>query len=87
MKQKTNLMTRREALSGINIFHIAVGNGGRDAHLGTLRFIAAWNSFSSNHDHLMRVDSPADLERVKDSGKVDVLLGAQNSEHSKARTT
>ena len=29
--------------SGINIFHIAVGTGGRDAHLGTLKFIAAWN--------------------------------------------
>ncbi len=68
--------------SGINIFHIAVGTGGRDAPLGTLRFIAAWNSFLSNHDqHLMRVDSPADLERVKGSGKVGVLLGVQNSEH------
>jgi membrane dipeptidase len=68
--------------SGINIFHVAVGTGGRDAHLGTLRFIAAWNSFLSNHDqHLMRVDSPADLERVKGSGKVGVLLGVQNSEH------
>jgi membrane dipeptidase len=29
----------------------------------------------------MRVDSPADLDRVKDSGKVGVLLGVQNSEH------
>lgn len=68
--------------SGINIFHIAVGTGGRDAHLGTLRFIAAWNSFLSNHDqHLMRVDSPSDLERVKGSGKIGVLLGVQNSEH------
>jgi membrane dipeptidase len=68
--------------SGINIFHIAVGTGGRDAHLSTLRFIAAWNSFLSNHDqHLMRVDSPSDLERVKGSGKIGVLLGVQNSEH------
>ncbi|MGI9067898.1 MAG: dipeptidase [Pyrinomonadaceae bacterium] len=68
--------------SGINVFHIAVGTGGRDAHLGTLRFIAGWNSFLSNHDqHLMRVDSPADLDRVKVSGKVGVLLGVQNSEH------
>ena len=68
--------------SGINIFHIAVGTGGRDAHLSTLRFIASWNSFLANHDqHLMRVDSPADLDRVKDSGKVGVLLGVQNSEH------
>lgn len=68
--------------SGINIFHIAVGTGGRDAYLSTLKFIASWNGFLSNHDeHLMRVDSPADLERVKVSGKIGVLLGVQNSEH------
>jgi membrane dipeptidase len=68
--------------SGINVFHIAVGTGGRDAHLGTLRFISAWNSFLANHDqHLMRVDSAADLERVNGSGKIGVLLGVQNAEH------
>lgn len=68
--------------SGINIFHIAVGTGGRDAYLSTLRFIAAWNGFLANHDqHLMRIDSVADLERVKASSKVGVLLGVQNSEH------
>ena len=68
--------------SGINVFHIAVGTGGRDAYLSTLRFLALWNGFISNHDqHLMRVDSPADLERVNSSGKIGVLLGVQNSEH------
>lgn len=61
--------------SGINIFHIAVGTGERDAHLGTLRFIAAWNNFLSNHDqHLMRLNSPSNLDRVKSSGKAGVLL-------------
>ncbi|HET6891655.1 MAG TPA: membrane dipeptidase [Pyrinomonadaceae bacterium] len=68
--------------SGINIFHIAVGTGGREAYLNTLRFIASWNGFLSNHEQsLMRVDSPADLARVKSSGKIGVLLGVQNSEH------
>ena len=68
--------------SGINVFHIAVGTGGRDAYLGTLRFISAWNGFLANHDQsLMRVDSVADLDRVKSSGKIGVLLGVQNSEH------
>ncbi len=56
--------------SGINVFHVAVGTGGRDAYLSTLKFIASWNGFLSNHDeHLMRVDSSADLERVKSSGR------------------
>lgn len=68
--------------SGINIFHIAIGMGGREAYLNTLRFIASWNGFLSNHDQdLMRVDSSADLDRVKRSGKVGVLLGVQNAEH------
>lgn len=68
--------------SGIDVFHIAIGTGGRDAYLNTLRFIASWDGFLSNHDqYLMRVDSAADLERVKVSGKIGVLLGVQNSEH------
>ena len=68
--------------SGINVFHIAVGLGGTDAYLTTLQYIAQWNGFIAAHDqHLMRVDSPADLERVKASGKIGVLIGIQNSEH------
>src|SRR5262245_15047411 len=54
--------------SGINAFHIAVGVGGADAYLYTLRFIASWDSFLANHDlWLMRVDSASDLERLKTS--------------------
>ncbi|MEW6207173.1 MAG: membrane dipeptidase [Acidobacteriota bacterium] len=68
--------------SGINVFHIAVGLGGADAFMSGLRFISSWNSFLANHDRwFMRVDSADDLERVKSSGKVGVMLGVQNSEH------
>jgi membrane dipeptidase len=69
--------------SGINVFHIAVGvGGGRDAYLNVLRFFASWNGFIANHDgDLMRIDSASDMDRVKASGKVGVLLGLQNSEH------
>ena len=68
--------------SGINAFHIAVGTGGVEAYLNTLRFIASWDSFLANHDlWLMRVDSATDLDRLKNSGKVGVILGVQNSEH------
>ena len=67
--------------SGINVFHIGVGLGGSDAYLETLKFFASWNGFIADHtDHFMRVDSVADLERVKSSGKIGVLLGLQNSE-------
>lgn len=67
--------------SGINVFHIGVGVGGSDAYLEVLKFFASWNGFIADHtDHLMRIDSPGDLERVKSSGKIGVLLGLQNSE-------
>lgn len=68
--------------SGIHVFHIAVGLGGPDAHLQTLRYISSHNSFLANHDrYFMRIDSADDLERVRASGKIGVLLGVQNAEH------
>jgi membrane dipeptidase len=68
--------------SSINVFHIAIGMGGPEAYLETLRFFAAWNGFIANHDEsFMRIDSTADLERVKRSGKIGILLGLQNADH------
>jgi membrane dipeptidase len=68
--------------SAINVFHPAVGLGGPDAYDRALQFFALWNGFIANgDDHFMRVDSPADLKRVKTSGKIGILLGLQNSEH------
>jgi len=67
--------------SGINVIHPAIGMGGFNSYDSVLRFFAAWNGFIANHDqYLMRVDSPADLDRVKKSGKLGVLLGLQNSD-------
>lgn len=68
--------------SGINVFHIAVGTGGPDAYQSTYDFVAGWNSFLAGSDqYFMRIDSPSDLDKVKTSGKVGVLIGVQNSEH------
>ena len=68
--------------SGINIIHPAVGLGGANAFESALRWFAAWNAFIANHDAFMiRIDSPGDLDRVKRSGKLGVLLGLQNSQH------
>lgn len=67
--------------SGINIIHPAVGLGGPDAYNQTLTFFAAWNGFIADRgDWFMRVDSAADLDKVKKSGKVGVILGLQNSD-------
>jgi membrane dipeptidase len=68
--------------SGINVIHPAVGLGGPNAYEIALRWFAAWNAFIANNDQFMiRIDSPADLARVKGSGKLGVLLGLQNSDH------
>lgn len=67
--------------SGINVIHPAIGLGGPNAYESALRFFASWNAFIANHDaFFIRIDSPADLERVKASGKLGVLLGLQNSD-------
>ncbi|MDQ6828700.1 MAG: dipeptidase [Gemmatimonadota bacterium] len=67
--------------SGINVFHTAVGLGGRDANRQTLEFFAGWNAFiAGNDDKLMRIDSVGDFQRAKSSGKIGVMLGLQNSE-------
>lgn len=68
--------------SGINIFHIAVGTGGPDVWQSTNDFVGGWNSFLAGRDQFfMRIDSAADLDTVKTSGKVGILIGVQNSEH------
>ncbi len=68
--------------SGINVIHPAVGLGGANAFESALRWFAAWNAFIANNDAFMiRIDSPGDLDRVKRSGKLGVLLGLQNSQH------
>jgi membrane dipeptidase len=74
--------------SGINVFHPAVGLGGVNAYETALQWFAGWNAFlAGNDERLMRIDSPADFGRVKQSGKVGVLLGLQNAQHSAAPTT
>jgi membrane dipeptidase len=68
--------------SGINVIHPAIGMGGMESYDEVLQFFAYWNGFIADHDgNFMRVDSPADLDRVKASGKLGVILGLQNSDH------
>lgn len=67
--------------SGINIIHPAIGLGGANAYEQGLKFFAGWNAFIADRaDFFMRIDSAADLDRVKNSGKVGVILGLQNSD-------
>ncbi len=68
--------------SGIQVFHHAFGSGGPNAYELALTYFATTNALVAGTDrYFLRIDSPGDLRRAKDSGKVGVLLGLQNAEH------
>ena len=81
-KSMTDSEYQRYKESGINVFHIAEGVGGIDPYQAALYFLSGWNSFlAASGDRFMRVDDADDLQRVKRSGKVGVLIGLQDSAH------
>ena len=68
--------------SGITIFHPAVGYTQGDVYQSSLRDITGWNSFITAHpEDFLRVDTAADVDRAKASGKIGIVIGQQNSEH------
>ncbi|HSA54745.1 MAG TPA: membrane dipeptidase [Gemmatimonadaceae bacterium] len=65
--------------SGIRVF--GLGHGASDYAAG-IRFFADWNGFIASYDQwFMRIDDMADLDRVRGSGRVGLLLTFQNSDH------
>ena len=78
--------TREELLavrdSGIDVFHPAVGMGGPSVQLDVMHHMAAYNGLVAEHpDLLMRIDSVADIEIARSSGRIGIILGVQNSAH------
>lgn len=71
--------------SGIDVFHIARGVGGRtteEAYDNALGFVAAFNSIVANRpDVFVRIDSSDDLASVSSSGRTGILIGLQDSSH------
>lgn len=68
--------------SGITVFHPAVGYTAGDVHAESLADITRWNLLIQGRPRdFLRIDSPSDLERVKSSGKIGILIGQQNSAH------
>jgi len=71
--------------SGINVFHIAIGTGGPDAYLESLKIVSGYNNLIAAHpEWFQRIDSAERLKNCKSSGKVGILIGLQNSEHFRA---
>lgn len=68
--------------SGITIFHPAVGFESGDIYSESLADIQDWNRFLAAHrDQFLRVEAARDLESVKASGRIGVVIGQQNSAH------
>ena len=68
--------------SGIHVFHHAFGIGGPEAYERSLTYIAQLNALAAGRDDcFVRIDSVHDLGRVRESGRIGLLLGIQNSDH------
>jgi len=70
--------------SGINVFHPATGMGGPGVQLDAMTHLAGYSGLVAEHpDLLMRIDSAADIDEVRQNGKIGIILGLQNSAHFK----
>jgi membrane dipeptidase len=68
--------------SGIKVFHHSIGIGGPDSFTDALEFFAATNGFIARYgDVFTRITTAFDIDRLKDSKKVGVIPGLQNSDH------
>ena len=68
--------------SGVTAFHNSYGVGGTDAHQSVLQYMAAWNGFVARNAGLFTlVDRAEDIQAAKESGKIAIIMGVQNSSH------
>ena len=52
-----------------------------DIYLGTLKMLSRWNAFVADHtDRLLRIDEPADFDRIRSTGKLGVMLGSHHGD-------
>lgn len=65
--------------SGVTVLALGSGPGNYE---GMLRFFAEWNGFVASHsDWFTRVDEARDLDSIKQSGKIGILMTTQTSDH------
>jgi membrane dipeptidase len=65
--------------SGIDVLGLGQGPGTYDA---AIRFFADWNGFLAQYDQwFMRIDDVRDLDRLRGSERVGILITFQNSDH------
>lgn len=65
--------------SGVNVLALGSGPSNYD---DAMKFYAEWNGFIASHSNwFTRMDDPTDLQTIKESGKVGIMITAQNSDH------
>ena len=80
---REELLAIRE--SGIDVFHPAVGMGGPGVQLDAMSHMAFYNGLVADYpDLLMRIDSVADIDQLRQTDKTGIILGVQNSDHFQA---
>lgn len=68
--------------SGIDVFHPAVAFETTQSHEVTLAWFEKWNRLIAGRaDYFLRVDSPNDLARAKQEGRIGIILGMQDANH------
>jgi membrane dipeptidase len=68
--------------SGVDVFHPAVEPNEDDAHASCLHWMTGWNHLLHGRpDAFVRIDTAADLARVKETKKIGLLLGFQTADH------
>lgn len=73
---------RKLQSSGVRVFHPAVEPNDPRPYKATLDWLARWDRLlAARSDYLLRINAPADFQRVGQEGKVGILVGFQNSDH------
>lgn len=65
--------------SGVNVFHPAVGLGGRES---ALSFVARLNAYAAERpDVFRRIDAASDFDRILEEDRIGYIVGVQNASH------
>lgn len=68
--------------SGVNVFHPAIGLGGRDS---ALAFVARLNAYAAERpDVFRRIDAVSDFDLVMNEDRLGYIVGIQNAHHFNA---
>ncbi|MEQ8935490.1 MAG: membrane dipeptidase [Amphiplicatus sp.] len=75
----TDAQVEKLRVSGVNVFHPAIGLGGYEEGLS---FVARLNAYAAERpDVFRRIDTIADIETAREKGKLGYIVGIQNSQH------